>query len=223
MSALMVTLRRRSKRVSCAGPLPISRLATVWSGTLLPPAVGTCNNFNSSSSPRAARSIWVRIGMLRSSRLNFGSWVEVSPMVPTRTVVAMSAAVTPRSAARLESGRIAISGRRRPEVAAALPTPGMARISRSTASAALSSAAGLSLTSTSWKRLARLAAAEAHAQAGNRRELGREQALELALREFALALRHQLHGQRARAHLTRRSWCRSRRPARRCRSPPARR
>ena len=28
--------------------------------------------------------------MLRSSRLNFGSWVEVSPIVPTRTVVAMS-------------------------------------------------------------------------------------------------------------------------------------
>ena len=195
------------------------------SGTLRPSAVGTRSSFSSSRSPRAARASWVRIGMLRSSRLNFGSCAEVSPMVPTRTVVAMSADrhaevggaarvgpdrdLGPAQAGgrgRVADARDACAGRARP------PRP------------PCSSAAGLSLTSTSCKRLAGLAAAEAEAQAGDRGAArARCRRLELALRQLALALRHQLHGQRAGAHFAGAAGADARRAARRCRSPPARR
>jgi hypothetical protein len=53
-SALTVTLRRRSKRVICADPLPISSCATVSSGTLRPSAFGTRGCL--ASSDNAART-----------------------------------------------------------------------------------------------------------------------------------------------------------------------
>ena len=66
-----------------------------------------------------------------------------------RSVSAKLALVTPKSAARAESGRSAISGRIRLALDATWPSPGMVRKSRSTAEAAALRAWGSSPVSTS--------------------------------------------------------------------------
>ena len=139
------------------------------------------------------------MGMLRSSRLNFGRIVLVSPMVATRTVVAISAEVTPRSAARrvgtdgdLRTAQSGCRGR----VADAGDRAHLA-LDRFSRAFKLGRAVG---DQNELERLAGLAAAEAHAQPRNGGELGSDPALELALRELALAFRHELDRQRAGAH-----------------------
>ena len=222
MSALMVTLRRRSKRVICAGPLPISSSATVSSGTLPPPAA-VLSIISVHPGRRApAREIWVRIGMLRSSRLNLGSCVEVSPMVPTRTVVGNVGRGDAEVGGAARVGPDGISGRRRPRWRRRCRRRGWRACRAPPLRPRWSSAAGLSLTSTSWNVSPASPPPKRTRKPGIAASSGAQQPLELALGVVALRSGTSFTVRVPRA-LRRRRWSRSRPVARRRRSPRARR
>ncbi len=74
-STLSVTLRERSKRSICDGPLPITISATEPRSTL-PPLPLTRSCAMASRLPRTDGSMRTRIAIWRSGRLSLGSEVE---------------------------------------------------------------------------------------------------------------------------------------------------
>ena len=69
-STVMVTLRRRSKRSICDGPLSVPICATAASGTLPPWALGTRSWPSRVGSDSEASASCTRIGTWRSGRLS---------------------------------------------------------------------------------------------------------------------------------------------------------
>ena len=128
-------LRLRSTRVICAGPAPSETSATFMSGTgpFLP---GTDKSWRRSRSLRDVSFRRTRIGIWRLSRLNFDRLVLTSPLVAMRVTRLSVSVVTPSSAAFSGSGRITISGFCSAALLVIMPSPGIARISRSALAAA---------------------------------------------------------------------------------------
>ncbi len=87
-------------------------------------------------SSRALGSIWTRIGIWRSLKLNLAKLASLSPIVPREAVRAIACTVTPKSAARCGSGTMTISGFTKLADEDTSTNPGIVRICFSTASAA---------------------------------------------------------------------------------------
>ena len=139
-------------RAICAGPAPSETSATFMSGTgpFLP---GTDKSCNRSRSLRDVSLSRTRIGIWRLSRLNFARLVLTSPLVAMRVTRLKVSVVTPSSAARSGSGRITISGFCSAALLVIMPSPGIARISRSTFAAARFKRFGSSPASVTGNRL----------------------------------------------------------------------
>ena len=133
--AVILIFRLRSSRVICAGPEPSLISATFISGTG-PLRPGTDNRRIRSISPRVESLSRTRMGIWRLSRLNLASPVSTSPLVAIRVTSPSTSVVTPSSAARSGSGRTTISGLTRAALLVTVPSPGMVRITRSTAAPA---------------------------------------------------------------------------------------
>ena len=104
--------------------------ATAESGTAAPLFAGTFSTSMSRRSPRTLSGSCTRIGTWRSPASNLARFAPTSPIVPTRTVSAITSVETPSSAASAGFGRMRISGRSSGAVETTFTSVGIVAISR---------------------------------------------------------------------------------------------